>query len=453
MRLHAHSLASLFRHPFARLAPHLCALLGATVAMFCLPAHAQFMFRGDASHGGVSQSNAPRQFHRVKWTFPTGQRVVSSPSWYDGMIIFGSDDGNVYAVDAATGRQRWMQRTEGPVSSTPAVVDGRVFVVSYDGRLYALNARNGEVLWKFATEGERRFEARGLHGLQPRSQTYADMYDVFLSSPLVVDGTVFFGSGDENLYAVDAASGNLKWKFHTGDVVHASPAYADGIVYVGSWDGRLYAVDAKSGQQRWVFQGGVDELIHNQQGFQSSPAVAGGVVFSGCRDAHVYALDARTGEQKWNVATGGSWVVSSPAIADGRVYFATSDSALYQVVEAATGKRLQEQQTKAYVFSSPTIAGDVVLVGVLNGTLQARDKASGALLWEFQTDASRANRGWVLTADRRFNNPLLFPSSWRESAALGAERQMTVGSFFSTPLVMKGVIYVGSADGNLYALE
>jgi len=84
--------------------------------------------------------------------------------------------------------------------------------------------------------------------------------------------------------------------------VHASPAYADGIVYVGSWDGRLYAVDAKSGQQRWVFQGGVDELIHNQQGFQSSPAVAGGVVFSGCRDAHVYALDARTGEQKWNVA-------------------------------------------------------------------------------------------------------------------------------------------------------
>jgi len=96
--------------------------------------------------------------------------------------------------------------------------------------------------------------------------------------------------------------------------------------------------------------------------------------------------------------TGGSWVVSSPAIADGRVYFATSDSALYQVVEAATGKRLQEQQTKAYVFSSPTIAGDVVLVGVLNGTLQARDKASGALLWEFQTDASRANRGWVLTA-------------------------------------------------------
>ncbi len=145
--------------------------------------------------------------------------------------------------------------------------------------------------------------------------------------------------------------------------------------------------------------------------------------------------------------------MSSPAIADGRVYFATSDSALYQVVEAATGKRLQEQQTKAYVFSSPTIAGDVVLVGVLNGTLQARDKASGALLWEFQTEASRANRGWVLTADKRFNNPLLFPSSWRETAALGAERQTSVGSFFSTPLVMSGVIYVGSADGNLYALE
>ena len=63
-----------------------------------------------------------------------------------------------------------------------------------------------------------------------------DPYDVFLSSPAVWNGTVYVGSGDHNVYAIDAQSGALRWKFVTGNIVHASPAVADGIVYIGSWD-------------------------------------------------------------------------------------------------------------------------------------------------------------------------------------------------------------------------
>ncbi len=428
--------------------------LAALLAGAGSPLHAQAMFRGDAAHLGIAASAAPREFHRVRWVFPTGARVVSSPVWRDGVVLFGSDDGNIYAVDAATGRQRWMARTGGPVSSTPALSGERLFATSYDGRLYALDVRSGEVLWKFATEGERRFEARGLHGMQPRTQTFADMYDVYLSSPLVVDGKVVFGSGDGHVYAVDAATGRLAWKFATGDVVHASPAYADGLVVVGSWDGRLYALDAATGTQRWAFQAGVDPLIHNQQGFQSSPAIAEGTVFVGCRDGHLYAVDLRSGAPKWNVDTEGSWVNSSPAVAQGRVYFATSDSARYHVVDAATGRPVQPVgSTRAYVFGSPTVAGDTVLLGVLDGSLQARDRLDGRLLWEFRTEASRANRDWVLGADGRFNSALLFASSWGDANAEGARRQQGVGSFFATPLVVDGTVYIGSADANVYAIE
>ncbi|MEJ6023200.1 outer membrane protein assembly factor BamB family protein [Ramlibacter sp. PS4R-6] len=426
-------------------------LLAAAIAV-SLPCVAQSMFRGDASHQGVAPA-APREFHRVKWRFPTGARIVSSAVWHQGAVIFGSDDGNVYAVDAATGRQRWMQRTGGPVASTPAVAAGKVYALSDDGRVYALDAANGEVLWKFATGGERRFEARGLHGMQPATQTFADMFDVYRSSPAVVDGTVYFGSGDGHVYAVDATAGSLRWKFRTGDVVHASPAVHGGMVYVGGWDGRFYALDARSGEQRWVFQGGVDALMHNQQGFQSSPAVVDGVVYTGSRDANVYALDARTGAEKWRFPTGASWVNSSPAVANGRVWFATSDSSRIHAVDAASGKPLLQEDSKAYVFSSPVVAGNVVLVGVLNGTLQARDRETGALLWEFRTDAARANEGWVLTAEGRFNSAMLFPSSWYDATALAFDRQQSVGSFYATPLVAQGVIYIGSADGNLYAIE
>lgn len=429
------------------------AFAAAPLALLPAGASAQSMFRGDAAHTGVAASAAPRQLPRERWRFATGERIVGSPVWHAGLVIVGSDDGAIYAVDAATGTQRWMRRTDGPVSGTPAVADGRLYITSYDGRLWALDAANGEVLWKFATEGERRFEARGLHGQQPRQQTFADAFDVYLSSPVVQDGRVFFGSGDGHVYALDAASGALRWKHRTGNVVHASPALGGGRVVVGGFDGALYALDAQTGALHWRFQGGLDPLMHNQQGFQSSPAIAGGTVYVGARDAHVYALDLSSGTERWRFSTGASWVNASPAVHAGQVVFATSDSARWHVLDAASGQPLQEHSTGAYVFGSPVVAGDVVLMPVLNGSLVARDRISGALLWTWRTEAAQANRGWVLTADGRFNAPWLFPGGWHDATALGAQRQFGVGSLFATPLVVDGAIYVASADGWLYSLR
>ena len=431
------------------------ALLAVTLAALIASGavQAQAMYRGDAAHSGVYAADGPRQFHRVKWKFPTGDRIVSSPVYSGGAIYFGGDDGNVYAVDATTGRQLWKRKTGGPVPATPAIAGQLVYVGSYDGKFYALDARTGVPRWKFATEGERRFEAKGLHGMQPKAQTIADPFDVFLSSPVVAGGLVYFGSGDGNVYALDAATGELKWKFHTGDVVHASPAYADGVVYFGSWDSYFYAVDARTGTEKWRFHGGEDPAFHNQVGFQSSPAIVNGVVYTGCRDSNLYALDAATGKEKWRFNAAGSWVNSSPAVAQGKVLFGTSDSSLYLVLDAETGKPIARQQDKSYLFSSPSVAGNVVYVGILNGTLEARDLDSGDLLWEFQTEASKRNDGWTLTADRKFNITMLFWSSWREAPIVAADRQFEVGSVFSSPLVVGGVVYFGSADGNLYALE
>ena len=411
------------------------------------------MFRGGPAHTGYYPGSAPQQFHEVKWKFPTGARVMASPVWSEGTIYFGGDDGNIYAVEAKSGRQLWKRATAGPAPSTPAVSGGIVYALSYDGNLYALDARNGSVQWRFATGGERRFEAKGIHGLRPKNQMIADPFDVFLSSPVVAQGAVYFGSGDGNLYAVDTATGDLRWKFPTGDVVHSSPAYVDGVLYFGSWDSYFYAVDAANGKEKWRFHGGEDPQIHNQVGFQSSPAVADGVVYTGCRDAQVYALDTATGKEKWRFDNALSWVISSPAVVDGKVYFATSDSSVYHVVESATGKSILKETDKAYMFSSPAVTDDVVFIGVLNGTLEARDRTTGKVLWSFETEASKQNKGWVLTADRHFNDPLLYHSSWREDPIVAVDRQFSIGAIFSSPLVIEGVVYFGATDGYLYALD
>jgi len=235
--------------------------------------------------------------------------------------------------------------------------------------------------------------------------------------------------------------------------VHASPALADGVLFFGSWDSYFYAVDAATGKEKWRFHGGEDPMIHNQVGFQSSPAVVNGTVYTGCRDSNLYALDAATGKEKWRFFNDLSWVITSPAVADGKVFFATSDSSLYHVVDANSGKPVVRQQGKAYMFSSPSVAGDVVLIGVLNGTLEARDAKTGDLLWDFQVEKSKQNNGWVLTGDRKFNVPFLYHSSWREAPLVANDKQIGIGGIYSSPIVVNGVVYFGSADGFLYALE
>ncbi|HLJ49035.1 MAG TPA: PQQ-binding-like beta-propeller repeat protein [Bryobacteraceae bacterium] len=421
---------------------------------FCITAcFGQASFHGNPEHTGVYSGSGPRQFHSVKWRFATGGRIVSSPAYADGVIYFGSDDGKVYAVNAATGMQRWMFTTRGPVASSPAVAAGVVYIVSYDDHLYALDAASGELKWKFATAGERRFEAKGIHGMQPKTQTIPDPYDVYLSSPAVAQGTVYFGSSDGNVYAVDSREGELRWKFTTGDVVHASPAYAGGTIYIGSWDSYFYALDANNGKLKWRFHAGEDPEIHNQVGFQSSPAVVDGVVYTGCRDSMVYALDAATGTEKWKFSNAGSWVNSTPAVVNGKVIFATSDSSQLRILEAATGKSLIDKSTKAPVFGSPAVADGVIYLGVLNGIFEARDLNTGELLWSFRTEASRKNRNWALTADGKYNGAMLFTSSWRETPIVALTMEDGVGPFYSSPVIVDRTVYIGSGDGYLYAIE
>ena len=270
--------------------------------------------------------------------------------------------------------------------------NGVVYFGSYSGRFYAVDAASGKLKWKFQTEGEKRFEGKHLHGSEPAAELMPDPFDFYLSSPALWGGAVYFGSGDGNVYALDAATGTLKWKFHTGDVVHASPAISDGTLFIGSWDSYFYALDAATGKEKWRFKTGEDHDIYNQVGIQSSAAVMDGVVYFGCRDSNFYALDARTGEKKWAFNNKGSWVITSPAVQDGKVYFATSDTAMVYAMDAKTGAPIFSLKFNHWpLFSSPAIAGGMLYIGSHQGKLIAIDLASQKPAWTFETDASRQN--------------------------------------------------------------
>ena len=280
-------------------------------------------------------------------------------------------------------------RDEGRGQLDAGGLDGAVYFSSLDGDVYAVDERSGAARWRFRTGGERRFSAPGIHGLQPSTEVMPDPFDVFLSSPAVWNGTVYVGSGDHNVYALDANTGALRWKFATGNVVHASPAVHDGVVFVGSWDRYFYALDARTGSLVWKFATGDDREIYNQVGIAGSAAVADGLVYFGCRDSHFYALDERTGALRWKRDEHGSWVVGSPAVAAGSVYYTTSDERKFYAVDAATGAVRFSTGYGAYAFSSPSVAGDVAYYGSFDGRLYGVNVTSGKVVARFSTDASK----------------------------------------------------------------
>jgi outer membrane protein assembly factor BamB len=179
--------------------------------------------------------------------------------------------------------------------------------------------------------------------------------------------------------------------------------------------------------------------------------VADGVVYFGCRDSHLYAVDAKTGQQKWKYHN--TWVIASPAVRDGRVYGCTSIPAFFFALDAATGAELYKLDVRLPAFSSPALAGDIACFGSFNGTLYAVDLKAEKIAWEFQTDAAKQNAAGALTADGGFNKAVVFTSGFYENMYVSADRLLSLGSILSSPVVADGVIYVGSADGNLYALE
>ena len=107
------------------------------------------------------------------------------------------------------------------------------------------------------------------------------------TSLTVVDGVVIFGSREDHVFVLDAASGKKRWRFHVKQPVSSSPTVADGVVHFGtrtldSNQKALYSLDAASGKRR--------KLCDVGSTVSFSPVVVDGVVYVSSDDGYLYAL-------------------------------------------------------------------------------------------------------------------------------------------------------------------
>lgn len=412
-------------------------------------------FRGGNTHSGHYSSAPVTEAPEVKWKFKTGGVLQSSASISDGKVYFGSGDSSLYALTEKTGSLVWTFKTGGAIHSTPAIDNGIVYFGSYDGFFYALNQDNGSLAWKFKTDGERCFAAKGLHGRKPKDSLFQDDWDFFLSSPVIKDDIVYFGTGSGYLYALNKKNGNEVWKFKTGEIIHSSPAVAYGNVYFGSWDTYLYALNAETGKEVWKFKTGEDTTYFNQTGISGSSMIADSILYFGCRDSHLYALDAITGKLKWKRFNDYSWVSSSPIIYKGKLIYTTSDSKSLVALNKFTGDSIyQVNNARGWILSSPSLAGNIVYFGDLLGNLNAFDADNGKRLWIYHPKDSEKDVYGILNPDSTLNDNIVFKKDKAEKEKkTGLEMIFTLGSINSSPVIKDKIIFVGSTSGYFYAIE
>lgn len=313
----------------------------------------------------------------------------------------------------------WRFACEDEVRSSPHVRDNTLYVGSYDTNLYALDALDGEFRWKRATLG----------GISSSPTTWGEL--------------VLVGSEDGQVYALDARKGTPKWTFRTQRAVRSSPRVDDRIIYVGSDDQHVYAIDGQNGRQLWKYRAWMP--------VRSSCALANGLVAVGSSDGHVYGLDAYNGSLRWKHRAQ-QGVISSPAIAEGLVIVGSMDGNLY-ALDGEGGWPVWRFKTGHYVNASPTIVGTRLFIGGVDGNFYALETKTGKLIWKYEsgtqfTSTARMHEGRVYVGGA---DGVVYCLD--ATAGTLVWKYQAEGPLVSSPAIANDMVYIGSLDHHVYALK
>jgi eukaryotic-like serine/threonine-protein kinase len=273
---------------------------------------------GDTLYVGILDSNVNNQLAAlsiadgsIRWMAPLANDVNSTPAVSPDLICI-RDAKALYAL-GADGSKLWqlpIPEGDAALEAAPAIANGVVYVAGGDQTFYALNGQSGAVIWSKPVKG------------------------VGASSPAVANGGVFFGTNytDGGIYALSTADGSQLWRVDVGggSSVDSSPVVADGTVYIGSGQGVVFALDAATGKARWQ----VAPAGNTVMSIATNAVVANGVVYvtgvvsgsgSITSTTVLWALSAQDGSTKWQYSgiAVSSLVTVSPAADSGTVFFSS----------------------------------------------------------------------------------------------------------------------------------
>lgn len=359
---------------------------------------------------------------RVKWRFD-----VKGPVWAglehdapSGRLFVGTDSGTLYAIDTASGGKgpaAWTFETGKPIKAQPAVIGDAVYVASDSGFLYKLDKRNGKERWraKIDTGSPERIPAS-------EEKSRWDRY----GSSVVIDGQrLYVGSRDNNLYALDVATGKELWRVVAKDMMTATPTLYRDLLLFADFAGKVQAVDARDGKPRWTYDARLPVA--------GDLVVDSGRVFVGSRTYDLIALDAASGKELWKHYYWFSWIESPPVVREQVVYTGSSDGTGVFAINAADGSLRWKTRVPGWAWARTAVDDRFVIAGtvgrgaypgVRSGSLVGIDRSSGTVRWMY-VDPPTAEQ---------------------------VEKKAEWG-FAAAPVIVGGTVYAADLNGSVYAID
>ncbi|MGE5531869.1 MAG: PQQ-binding-like beta-propeller repeat protein, partial [Bacteroidota bacterium] len=305
--------------------------------------------------------------HRL-WRFPAESAITGAPSVCDDQIFFGTEAGEVFCVaqprknGPPTGQLVWRYKTSAAVTASPLVTDsGLVLIGSCDSYVYALDRDTGKLIWKLSTGGPvlasaskigRRIPA----GLDTNGKATAR------------SATVLCGSSDGKLYAIEEVSGQIVWTFTSDGPITAAPTLLGDRLYLTNRSGSVYALQPATGRQLWALR--VPGSIAH------SPGADDQRLYVGTTEGGVFAIECATGKMVWQCDLRAT-LAASPTLVNGKLmYLASRDGRLW-TMDRPTGQIVNFQRENEPLTTCAAIADGHLLVGGDNGSVYAYRPGAG----------------------------------------------------------------------------
>jgi len=324
---------------------------------------------GDSLTGHYPGPKSPATFRRVDklpteaqppslasaaplWQTRLNGQVYAAPIVADGVAYVGTTGGVFNAVDTKTGKIAWAFGAGGPIFGAAGVAGDAVYFASDNGFLFKLDRASGKEVWRYDL-GDR-----AIPRVLPHPAVFA--WDWQGAQPLVADGIVYVGAGDGGFHAVDAASGERKWRFAASGKIRSGAAISGNDVFFGSADHFVYALDRRSGAEHWRFDTKAD--------VDATPVIHNGKLLIGNRGYGLFAIAADSGTELWKNYFWGSWVESTPVVVDGTIYIGSSDLRRVSAIDPADGRVIWRSDVYGWAWATPVVTKDKIYAGAAGGT-------------------------------------------------------------------------------------
>ncbi|AYA02838.1 outer membrane protein assembly factor BamB [Acinetobacter sp. WCHAc010034] len=282
------------------------------------------------------------------------QGLSSGVEAADGLVVVGSSKGQLYALDQATGEEKWSAQLSGAILAPSLIHAGRVISIANDGTVYAHEAATGKQAWTYNLPNVQ-FSLRGQ------------------AAPVPLDArNVLIASANAYIYALDAVSGAPKMQRRVAvtegrsDIqrlidIDGDPAVAGQFVVTTSYQGQVTVLDLVSQQVVWS-----EDASSIQR-----PEVQGNGVFVAQTDGKITAYEITTGSKLWENDQLLNRQLSNPVMLGNVLVVGDMDGVLH-LLNPATGEIVGRSKT----------SGEVRTLRVIDGQLYAATRKGAMSVWQ-----------------------------------------------------------------------